>query len=555
MVALILAPLLYSIVWTFWGTDVVGVLRPASHPTVHWLGLVVTDSEWRAALWYSTLIAAVSATLGASIIASFSYINRFSPRWVDRWTFVAMMFVLLNPALAYGMSVRYMGSRLAAPEWPLLVASHLILVLPLQYLVFETNRELIPTTRLWGARTLGASHPTAFKNVFLPSARSAFLAALLLGFFASFDEVVVAITVIQSTAVTAPLKLWQALSYTVTPVPAVVSLLLLIAASAGLLLQKLPEHQVTARWIRRKTEALELYWIELSAIGLSALFAWWLLDNKLNGVAARWIEGSLTAVFSITIGFIVGLYRIRAPVRELLRARIGDVRGTDGVTVDFFHRAISIEANQMRSLRGGGWVELTAEELHAFSDACFDRCEGGRYIGTDQHVPSRFLELYRNYVRRQVQREGVEDDLRIVLYGETELSADFSKHPELGRQFIRHHSEAGFRTLSVERAIAEEAAARFALPSLDFGIFAGRYIVFFKAPETGIGPFSVMLRSLNDEGLAVAIDSFLEVLAYDSSELLQHFGAPSIRKLDLPERQQMRAAVARPAWSGKRRKV
>ena len=112
---------------------------------------------------------------------------------------------------------------------PSLYCGHLAVILPLQYLVFQAATRSVERDTLWAARTCGATHFDTFWQIFAPNMRPAIFAALVLGFFASFDEVVIALFVLDASIYTVPLRLWKNVSPVVTPEAAVISTLLLCA--------------------------------------------------------------------------------------------------------------------------------------------------------------------------------------------------------------------------------------------------------------------------------------------------------------------------------------
>lgn len=244
---LVLAPCVYLVVWGFWGTEVIGLLRPPSTPTLHWFQQIVSSSEWRLSIGYSLLVAVGVAIAGTVVLLVHSYLARYGSRLLDTMSFASIVCVLLTPPITYGMALRLTGSWIGCPEWFLLALGHLVLTLPLQFMVFEASRERVDSEMLYAGSTMGASHFTNLVQVYFPNMLAPSFYSFVVGFFVSFDEVVVALFVIQSSAVTVPRRLWDNVSHLATPDPAVIAVLLLalfvLAFAAGEVLRRRLSHK------------------------------------------------------------------------------------------------------------------------------------------------------------------------------------------------------------------------------------------------------------------------------------------------------------------------
>ena len=85
------------------------------------------------------------------------------------------------------------------------------------------------------AVSLGASPLSAFRQVTLPLIRPGVLAGALFAFVTSFDELIVALFVSGTTAVTLPRRMWDGIRFEIDPKIAAVSTIL-VAFTGALLL-------------------------------------------------------------------------------------------------------------------------------------------------------------------------------------------------------------------------------------------------------------------------------------------------------------------------------
>jgi ABC-type spermidine/putrescine transport system permease subunit II len=222
-IALTAAPCIYAIIWTFWGTEVVGLLRPVNSPTMGWVHSVGADDKWTRAIWYSILLAFGSSTVSLFLIVMQGYCSRFAGVVSSLVFNVCALGVMLFPPIVFGLAYRFTVSSFGLPVWVALLLGHLVGLLPFQCIVFESSREVCSSEMLFAARSLGASHMTCLRTVYLPNvALSAFL-AWTSGVFISFDEIVLAVFLIDGPAQTVPRRLWENAAQINVPTPGVIA--------------------------------------------------------------------------------------------------------------------------------------------------------------------------------------------------------------------------------------------------------------------------------------------------------------------------------------------
>ena len=221
----VLLPSIYLIVWAFWGTETIGVLNV--RPSTKWFASVLQSSDWRASISYSATLGAAVSALGCVVVCIHFYAMRFSDARLERTLYLAAFVPFLVPAVVYGLALRLVGARLGLPELAIMVVGHLATVVPLQFFIMESAQETIPTERLHAAACMGATHPQALAFVYLPEVWKTLVASFLVGFFVSFDELVIATMVIDSGTITVPKRLWGEIHRGMEPQAAVIATLLL----------------------------------------------------------------------------------------------------------------------------------------------------------------------------------------------------------------------------------------------------------------------------------------------------------------------------------------
>jgi putative spermidine/putrescine transport system permease protein len=109
-----------------------------------------------------------------------------------------------------------------------LVLAHTCLAVP--FVVTSVSASLAGFDRRLeqAARSLGATPFGAFRQVTLPLIRSGVLVGALFAFITSFDELIVALFLSGSGAVTLPRRMWDDLRFAIDPTIAAVSTLTIV---------------------------------------------------------------------------------------------------------------------------------------------------------------------------------------------------------------------------------------------------------------------------------------------------------------------------------------
>jgi hypothetical protein len=233
---------------------------------------------------------------------------------------------------------------------------------------------------------------------------------------------------------------------------------------------------------------------------LSLLYRWEGLLALLGGLTHHLVVLLLSIVFAFAlallgirheISIILGQHRLtheklRMPIALFLRSRLSDL------------------GKVREALTGVDGLQIDRGDLKLVVAACFSSNRGRQYVGTDSNVPTRFYELYPNYLDEQFasgESQRRSHDVRILFASEEELRRDYEKDKVLFQSFRDNHRLYRVRLLQVERAEAEKRAQQLQLPSTDLGVFGGEFVVFF-APCTcgGIEHYRIYLRALTSEG-------------------------------------------------------
>jgi putative spermidine/putrescine transport system permease protein len=203
---------------------------------------------WQSAVLKSLLVAAmtsvVSTTLG--LLASLALVwGRFKGKgFINAFILSPMVVPLIVLGLAYYISLAkfgLLGTKLG------LVLAYTPLTLPFSVLPISATVRGFDRRLEHAALNLGANRFQTFMKVTFPIIRPGVLTGAIFAFMIAFDEVVIALFICGSTAVTLPKKMWDVIRYEIEPMLPAISTLLMILALLILLLIGLLQRRLARR--------------------------------------------------------------------------------------------------------------------------------------------------------------------------------------------------------------------------------------------------------------------------------------------------------------------
>jgi ABC-type spermidine/putrescine transport system permease subunit II len=229
----LLAPLVLSLLVSFYPGRSIGLPSPATGFTADWYGVVLADPLYRQGLVTSLVVGGLTAVISVALALPL-VVAQWRRRWLQP---IAALVVVpaLVPTVVLGMQslVAFEVLGLRGTRTGLALA-HTLWGLPLSYLVLQAAyRRLDPRLRD-AARALGAGPLRAGWEVTLPLLRPALVVAGLLAFVASINELIMSLFLAGGRVRTLPTVIWPQVRHAVRPdVAAASGILLLIAVAAA----------------------------------------------------------------------------------------------------------------------------------------------------------------------------------------------------------------------------------------------------------------------------------------------------------------------------------
>jgi putative spermidine/putrescine transport system permease protein len=194
-----------------------------------WYENFFNRSDWLAAaslsLWVGGAVMALATALGAP-----AAIALVRSRFFGKNLLVGFIISpLITPVIIVAIGIYFFYARLGLVGNPFaLVIAHTCLAVPFVVINVSATLHGFDERLEHAAMNLGATPWHTFWQVTFPIIRPGILAGALFAFISSFDELVVALFVSGSTAVTLPRKMWDSIRFEIDPTIAAVSTILVV---------------------------------------------------------------------------------------------------------------------------------------------------------------------------------------------------------------------------------------------------------------------------------------------------------------------------------------
>src|SRR5207249_10986490 len=211
LVVFLYAPIAILLIFSFNNSEV--PTFPLSGFTLHWYHQFITNTDLRAALETSAVVAALSS-IGAVLLGVLASIALARKRFPAKAAVSALLLSpLVIPYVVFGISLLLFFHAVGIPRSILTVAiGHIVVSLPYTILVLVPRLDQIDVALEEAAADLGASPLQTFRLIVLPLILPAVVSAFLIAFTTSFDEYAVASFVV-GPRVTFPIYLYSVLRF------------------------------------------------------------------------------------------------------------------------------------------------------------------------------------------------------------------------------------------------------------------------------------------------------------------------------------------------------
>lgn len=207
---------------------------PPQSLSLRWYAAFFEDPTWvsSAILSFRVGIGATAISLLIGTLASIALVRgHFLGKTLLTAIFIAPL-ILPTVVLALALYIVFLRYRLVDNIWALTMA-HSVVAIPYVILLVSSSLRRFDITLERAARVLGAGPVKAFVLVALPYLVPSMLAAGILSFFASFDELIITLFV-SGGAQTLPVRIWNDLGLKLDPTVPAVAVMLTVLSIAGM---------------------------------------------------------------------------------------------------------------------------------------------------------------------------------------------------------------------------------------------------------------------------------------------------------------------------------
>ena len=222
--------------------------------SLQWYQNYLTRPGWVPATWVSIQVAVITTVLATALgtAASLALVRgRFRGRDAVN-SFIVSPLVVPGIIVAIGVYFVFAQAKLVGNIVGLALA-HTALALPFVVTNVTATLHGFDERLEYAAMNLGANRWQTFRRITLPIIRPGVFAGALFAFITSFDELIVALFISGSGAVTLPRKMWASLRQEIDPTIAAVSTVLIafsiVVLLAAELLRQRAERTRTATWV------------------------------------------------------------------------------------------------------------------------------------------------------------------------------------------------------------------------------------------------------------------------------------------------------------------
>jgi len=200
---------------------------------LRWYNAYFASDDWLQSTWLSLRVAAAVVVL-ATFFGTLAAIG--IPRLPSALRILASALILsplIVPVIIVAIGIYYSFARYGLVGSPTgLILAHTCLAIPFVVTSVGANLAGIDPRLEQAALSLGATPSGTFLQITLPLIRPGILVGALFAFITSFDELVVALFISGSGAVTLPRRMWDDLLFQIEPTIAAVSTLTIVLTAA-----------------------------------------------------------------------------------------------------------------------------------------------------------------------------------------------------------------------------------------------------------------------------------------------------------------------------------
>ena len=200
---------------------------------LRWYRAYAGSTDWQQSTWLSLWVAAAVVVLATFLGTSAALGIARLPKAMRMVASALILSPLIVPGIIVAIGIYYAFARYGLVGSPAgLILAHTCLAVPFVVTSVSASLAGIDPRLEQAALNLGATPSGTFFQITLPLIRPGVLVGALFAFITSFDELIVALFISGSGAVTLPRRMWDDLLFQIEPTIAAVSTLTIVLTAA-----------------------------------------------------------------------------------------------------------------------------------------------------------------------------------------------------------------------------------------------------------------------------------------------------------------------------------
>jgi putative spermidine/putrescine transport system permease protein len=202
---------------------------PPPSYSLRWFANFFSRRDWMEAAANSVKIGVLTAGLATTLgtAAAYGLVRGRSRHKEGLYAFFISPMIVPNIVFALALYYLFAKLRMVGNMWSL-VLGHTVLALPPVIIVLSASLQSVDYGLEQAALIHGARRFRAFREVTLPLIVPGVITAALFAFLVSFDDLLIAIFLSGSSAVTLPKRMWDGVRLEIDPTVAAVALLVML---------------------------------------------------------------------------------------------------------------------------------------------------------------------------------------------------------------------------------------------------------------------------------------------------------------------------------------
>ena len=221
---------------------------PPPSYSLRWFHNFFSRRDWIEAAVNSFKIGLLTAVLATTLgtAATYGLVRGRSRRKDALYAFFISPMIVPNIVFALALYYLFSRLRMVGNMWSL-VLGHTVLALPPVIIVLSASLQSVDYALEQAAMIHGAPRLRAFREVTLPLIFPGMITAALFAFLVSFDDLLIAVFLSGSSAVTLPKRMWDGVRLEIDPTVAAVALLVMLLPTLILIASALLKMRAASR--------------------------------------------------------------------------------------------------------------------------------------------------------------------------------------------------------------------------------------------------------------------------------------------------------------------